>query len=225
MLPQSGAAQHIETILLEPSVPLTLYEFADVFGNRCHRTVIPAGPFSLRSTIIADCPDRIDVDPQATFVPMQEVPDDILQFLLPSRYCESDLLGDKAREIAGTSATAYAQVESIRQWINHRFEYVYGITNSSTSALGVIASCRGVCRDYAHAGMALCRSLNIPARMVVGYLYGLYPYGPCMPGLKPLLAAAGLPLTPPNGTIWRQDRDRLWQRRRRCGYCHVFYRS
>ncbi|HEX3934250.1 MAG TPA: transglutaminase family protein, partial [Puia sp.] len=79
------------------------------------------------------------------------------------------------REIVRSAAPGYEQVEKIRQWIHDHFEYVYGTTNSSTSAMDVIASGKGVCRDYAHTGIALCRSLDIPARMVVGYLYELKP--------------------------------------------------
>ncbi len=117
---------------------------------------------------------------------MQDLPDNVLQFTLPSRYCESDLLGGKAREIIGFTetggsvpasgpATGYEQVERIRAWIHANFEYAYGTTDSSTSARDVLTSRRGVCRDYAHAAITLCRSLDIPARMVVGYLYDLKP--------------------------------------------------
>jgi transglutaminase-like putative cysteine protease len=106
---------------------------------------------------------------------MEELPDTVLQFLLPSRYCEADQLGNKAWEIVKVASPGYAQVEIIRQWIHDHFQYAYGTTNGSTSAVDVIATGKGVCRDYAHTGIALCRSLDIPARMVVGYLYDLHP--------------------------------------------------
>ena len=173
--PQSGNAQSILENKLETSVPCVLREYADSYGNTCLRMILPAGPFWLNNRIVADCSAEIDVHPTAPFVPMEELPDQVLQFTLPSRYCESDVLGDKAVEIAGMAAPGYPKVEAIRQWIHDHFQYAYGATNSSSSARDVIASGIGVCRDYAHAGIALCRSLDIPARMVVGYLYQLKP--------------------------------------------------
>ena len=172
--PQSGDGQVIEKNELKTSLPCPQREYMDVYGNLCLRTMIPAGPFRLENNIVAVCEDEIEVDRAAAFMLMQDLPDDVLQFTLPSRYCESDLLGEKARGIAGV-ATGYEQVESIRSWIHDNFEYAYGTTDSSTSARDVLNTRKGVCRDYAHAGIALCRSLDIPARMVVGYLYGLKP--------------------------------------------------
>ena len=107
---------------------------------------------------------------------MESIPDNIpSDFVLPSRYCEADRLGYKARQISQYAPPGYAQVESIRQWIHDHFTYAYGTTDSSTSAMDVLALGTGVCRDYAHAGIALCRSLNIPARMAVGYLHASEP--------------------------------------------------
>jgi transglutaminase-like putative cysteine protease len=173
--PQSGDAQSILENDLQTSVPCILREYTDSYGNTCLRTAIPAGPFILTSRIVADCSDMIDVHPTAPFVPMGDLPDQVLQYILPSRYCEADQLVDKAQEIAGKATPGYPKVEAIRQWVHDHFQYAYGTTNSSSSARDVIASGTGVCRDYAHAGIALCRSLDIPARMVVGYLYQLKP--------------------------------------------------
>lgn len=173
--PRTGDGQVIESDELQTSVSCPLREYVDVYDNLCLRTIIPAGSFRLESRIIADCKDEIDVDPTAGFTPMEDIRDHVLQFLLPSRYCESDRLGSKAREIVASAPPGYAQVEVIRQWIHDHFEYVYGTTDSSTSAIDVIATGKGVCRDFAHVGIALCRSLDIPARMVVGYLYDLHP--------------------------------------------------
>jgi transglutaminase-like putative cysteine protease len=175
LYPQSGTGQTIRQNEVKTSASWPSKEYMDVFGNRCLRTEIPAGAFRLEQNIVADCVDVIDVDPLAAFVPMQEVPDEVLQFLLPSRYCQSDLLGGKAKEITAAAKTGYQQVEAIRQWIYDHFEYAYGTTDASTSASDVLISLKGVCRDYTHAGLALCRSLDIPARMVVGYLYQLDP--------------------------------------------------
>lgn len=184
--PQSDEGQIIEKNELKTSRPCPQREYMDVYGNICLRTMIPEGPFRLEHTIVALCADEIEVDPTAAFMLMQDLPDNVLQFTLPSRYCESDLLGEKAREIIESAGnpdpafspelmTGYEQAERIRSWIHDNFEYAYGTTDSSTSARDVLASRKGVCRDYAHAGITLCRSLDIPARMVVGYLYGLKP--------------------------------------------------
>jgi transglutaminase-like putative cysteine protease len=173
--PQSGSAQSILQNDLFTSVTCALQEYADSYGNTCLRTVIPAGLFRLDSHIVADCSDEVDVHLTAPFVPLEEIPDRVLQFILPSRYCEADLLGDKALEIAGSAEPGYRQVEAIRQWIYDHFQYAYGTTDSSTSARDVLTSGTGVCRDFAHAGIALCRGLEIPARMVVGYQYQLKP--------------------------------------------------
>jgi transglutaminase-like putative cysteine protease len=99
----------------------------------------------------------------------------VLEYLLPSRYCQSDKLGSFASEIVGSTPSAYDQVEAIRGWIHGNVEYRYGTSDASTSAEETAARRLGVCRDFAHLGIALCRSLSIPARMVVGYLHRLDP--------------------------------------------------
>lgn len=172
---KSGPGQSIvqEAFLTTPHVPMT--EYLDIYGNLCQRLILPAGHFRLESHVTADCAEYIDVDLEAPYTLVENVPDDILQFLLPSRYCESDKMTALASQIVQGYSPGYAQVEAIRQWIYTRFSYQYGTTNSSTSALDVAVTQTGVCRDYAHLGIALCRNLDIPARMVVGYLHDLKP--------------------------------------------------
>lgn len=173
--PQSGAGQRIrsESFILTPDVPVT--EYMDLYGNLCQRIIIPTGTFQLECNVVADCPEDIDVHPTAPYTPIEELPDNVLQYLLASRYCESDKLVNLAMEITRDAWPGYPKVEAIRSWIYNNFNYSYGVTNSSTSALDVVATRTGVCRDYTHLGMALCRSIDIPARMVVGYLYDLKP--------------------------------------------------
>jgi transglutaminase-like putative cysteine protease len=101
--------------------------------------------------------------------------DEALLFLLPSRYCPSDKMAGRAEQIVAGYAPGYAQVEAIRAWIHQNICYVYGVSDPTTDALDTLDRGAGVCRDYSHVGIALCRSLRIPARMVVGYLYGLDP--------------------------------------------------
>lgn len=173
--PRSGLGQWVmrEEYLLEPSV--SVVEYTDSYGNLCQRVVAPTGAFQVQTSFWVETADQVDVAPGAPFVPVQDLPDSTLQFLLPSRYCESDKLGSLAQEIVGSSTPGYDQVETIRRWIHHHIEYAYGSSNASTAAVETAEKRSGVCRDFAHLGMALCRSLTIPARMVVGYLYQLEP--------------------------------------------------
>ncbi|MEI9896212.1 MAG: transglutaminase family protein [Chthoniobacter sp.] len=111
----------------------------------------------------------------APFVPVNQLPESTLQFLLPSRYCQADLLNELAASIVAGKPSGYPQVAAIEQWLRDELQYVRGSSNASTSAVDTAQLKKGVCRDYAHLGIALTRSLNIPARMVVGYLYQLDP--------------------------------------------------
>lgn len=173
--PRSGAGQWVarEEYILTPLVPAV--EYVDSYGNLCQRLVAPEGRFVIATSASVDTADTIDVQPGAPFTPVQDLPDDVLQYLLPSRYCQSDTLGAMARDIVGNTLPGYDQVEAIRAWIYTHVEYRYGTSDSSTSAQETAAQQVGVCRDFAHLGVALCRSLNIPARLVVGYLYDLKP--------------------------------------------------
>lgn len=173
--PRSGSGQWItmEEYLLKPSVPVI--EYTDSYGNLCQRIFTPDSNFTIKTSAIVEVADQIDVNFEANFVPVQELPDDTLIYLLPSRYCESDKLGGLAATIVRNQNTGYEQVEAIRQWINENVRYEYNHSNASTSAQNTADSRIGVCRDFSHLGIALCRSLNIPARLVVGYLYELKP--------------------------------------------------
>ncbi len=171
--PRSGSGQWVvrEEYVFEPGVPVV--EYTDNYGNLCQKLVTPEGAFRVVTAACVETADEIDVQLGAPFVPVQHLPNAVLQFLLPSRYCQSDLLGDLASEIVAGHEAGYDQVEAIRHWIQTTVEYCYGSSDSSTSAVDTVKSKVGVCRDFAHLGIALCRSLSIPARMVVGYLYEL----------------------------------------------------
>ncbi|RAJ98020.1 transglutaminase-like putative cysteine protease [Larkinella arboricola] len=173
--PRSGAGQWIisEEYEIEPHTPVV--EYTDTYGNLCQRLVAPAGPFKIRISLTAETADAIDVAPGAPYVPVQDLPDDTLQFLLPSRYCQSDRLGPQALDITAGAIPGYDQVEAIRSWIQAHITYQYGTSDATTSAVDTAEKRMGVCRDFAHLGIALCRSMSIPARMVVGYLYQLDP--------------------------------------------------
>jgi len=173
--PRSGLGQWIlrEEYRLEPGVPVV--EYTDGYGNLCQRLTAPQSSFQIYTSACVETADTIDVQPGAPFIPVQDLPDGVLQFLLPSRYCQSDRLGDLASEIVMNQSPGYDQAEAIRHWIQSNVEYRYGTSDASTSAVDTAEEQIGVCRDFAHLGIALCRSLSIPARMVVGYLYQLDP--------------------------------------------------
>jgi transglutaminase-like putative cysteine protease len=173
--PLSGPAQDIlkSSVSIQPETPHV--KTIDVFGNACQRTVLPAGTSVITAEITASVPDAIDVHATAVFTPVQDLPDSVLHYLLPSRYCQSDLLLELATKIIGNASPGYEQVEAIRNWIHQNIEYKYGCSGPSTTAVDTSQSRQGVCRDYAHLGIALCRAVRIPARMVSGFLYQLDP--------------------------------------------------
>ncbi len=173
--PASGPAQWLssETYAFDPWVPTT--EVVDGFGNLCQRLVVPRGDMRLFVEATVETESELAVAPAAPFTPVQELPDFSLTYLLPSRYCPSDALEARAREIVGAASPGYEQVDAIRAWIAEHIEYRYGASDASTDAEATLARGAGVCRDFAHVGIALTRALRIPARMVVGYLHRLEP--------------------------------------------------
>jgi len=173
--PRSGQAQWIisDRYELQPWVPTT--EYVDSYGNLCQRLVLPAGDMKIAVKVVMEVEDQIAVQPDAPHTPVPELPDDVLLYLLQSRYCPSDKMFEKAREIIGDTQPGYAQAEKIRAWIHANLQYRYGVSDASTDAMDTLGHGAGVCRDFAHVGIALCRSLQMPARMVVGYLHGLDP--------------------------------------------------
>lgn len=173
--PRSGDAQWLvsERYSYEPRIRVR--EAADVYGNLCQRFVLPSGHTNIRVDVLIDTERVIAVDPDAMLTPVDDLPADVLQFLLQSRYCPSDKAADRACEVVGDAPPGYPQVQAIRGWIHRNIEYRYGVSDASTDALDTLEAGSGVCRDFAHIGITLCRALRIPARMVVGYLHRLDP--------------------------------------------------
>jgi transglutaminase-like putative cysteine protease len=173
--PRSGAGQWIIREEYQITPPVNVTEFTDMYGNLCQRVVAPEGPFSIHFSATVQTADAIDVAPGAPYTPVEDLPDDVLHYTLPSRYCQSDQLGELAAQITQNVEAGYDQAEAVRKWIHESITYQYGTSDASTSAVDTAASRIGVCRDFTHLGISLCRALNIPARMVVGYLYKLDP--------------------------------------------------
>lgn len=173
--PRSGAQQWIasEQYWLSPSVPV--FEFTDGYGNLCQRLIAPVGAFRIHTAAQVMISETVDRAPGAPFVDVQQLPDAILCYLLPSRYAESDRFGQMASDITAGQRPGYDQVAAIENWLRDTIRFdPYG-GDILVSAVEINARQWGVCRDLAHLGIALCRSLSIPARMVVGYLHGLQP--------------------------------------------------
>ncbi|TXK48737.1 transglutaminase family protein [Pontibacter qinzhouensis] len=117
----------------------------------------------------------IDHDSALAPVPVVQLDGDVIPYLFPSRYCQSDKLQRFAYSKFGKIENAFEQVLTITEWIHKNVEYLSGSTNSQTSAFDTITELAGVCRDFAHLGIALCRALSIPARYFTGYSYKLFP--------------------------------------------------
>ena len=173
--PRSGAQQWIsrEEYKLTPSIAVT--EFTDYYGNLCQRLVAPPGHFAIHTAAEVMTTDIVDRAPRAPFVDIDFLPNEVLIFLLPSRYCESESFNQMAVEITEGKLLGYDQVEAIEDWLRERISYVPGSSDNPISAVEVNQKQTGVCRDLAHLGIALCRAISIPARLVVGYNYGLVP--------------------------------------------------
>lgn len=169
--PHRSEQARVTTALLEFSDGVTAVPFVDAYDNRARR--ITAGPGRIDITFSA----VVDVDdvPDPTFVSartetLEQLPDATLQFLLPSRYCESDRLVDVAWAQFGAIEPGWAQVQAVSDWVHEQIEFDYARSSPSYSAASVLDGRVGVCRDFTHLGIGLCRALNLPARYVFGYL-------------------------------------------------------
>ncbi|GAC1313907.1 MAG: transglutaminase family protein [Acidimicrobiales bacterium] len=143
----------------------------DGFGNRCRRLTLPGCEITLSYDAYASVGDDLDLaDAEAIEVAPADLPDETLAYTLPSRFCPSDLLADEAWARFGGTAPGYGRVRQICDFVHEHLTWTPGTTTATSSALDVFDSGVGVCRDFAHLGISLCRSLNIPARYAFGYL-------------------------------------------------------
>jgi transglutaminase-like putative cysteine protease len=149
-------------VLTSPAVPTTLYQ--DLHGNSCRRFIAPAGGFR----ILYDETDEVNT--LAKEVPVAELPEDVLVYLLGSRYCETDHLSNLAWQLFGHLPSGWARVQAIVDYVHSRLSFGYGYARSTRTAAQAHDEQVGVCRDFAHLAITLCRCMNIPARYVNGYL-------------------------------------------------------
>lgn len=161
--------QQPDTLILEPDVPVQRY--LDAFGNKCARFVGPAGFIRLRcDTVIEDGSELDPANPDARELPVKDLPDDVLQFLLPSRYCEVDRLSATAIDLFGGITPGWQRVEAVCTWVNEKLRFGYGLSRPTKTAMDALIERTGVCRDFQHLAISFCRALNIPARYATGYL-------------------------------------------------------
>jgi transglutaminase-like putative cysteine protease len=156
-------------VLTSPPVPLQGYR--DLFGNWCTRLLAPAGITRIAAdTVIRDSGLPDPVAPNAMQTPVERLPDDALVYLLGSRYCETDKLMATAWSAFGNTQPGWPRVQAICDYVNERLAFGYAYARGSKTAYEAHEERQGVCRDFAHLAVTLCRCMNIPARYCTGYL-------------------------------------------------------
>jgi transglutaminase-like putative cysteine protease len=158
-----------EVITFDPPVAAT--QHVDAFGNVCTRIVAPGGRITMAADFtIADNGVPDDQAPGARQVAVQDLPEDVLQYLLGSRYCDTDKLSGMAWSQFGGTPEGWARVQAIVDYTHERIRFDYQRADATRSAHDAFMQREGVCRDFAHLAITLCRCMNIPARYATGYL-------------------------------------------------------
>ncbi len=145
--------------------------YTDLYGNRCERFTIPPGASRLtyEAQVVLDSPlDTIAADASET--PPTSLPDETLNFIMPSRFCLPDELGSEAWQRFGELAPGWGRVQAVTDYVHELIEFDHDATNPWTTAADALRARQGVCRDYAHLAISFCRALNIPSRYVFGYI-------------------------------------------------------
>jgi transglutaminase-like putative cysteine protease len=158
-----------ESWVMSPAGPY--HDYMDVYGNLCRRVTLPPGSSTVTYDAFIVMDDLLDPEdwdaPQAL---VEDLPDDVLHYLLPSRYCLSDEITDRAWELFGHTKPGWARVQAISDYVFEHITFGYGSSSLMSTSSDVLASAAGVCRDFAHLGIAFTRAMNIPARYAFGYL-------------------------------------------------------
>jgi transglutaminase-like putative cysteine protease len=145
--------------------------YVDQYANRCERFLLESGSATITydaHVVLAHPADVIASD--AVETPVLSLPDDVLRFVMPSRFCLPDELGSEAWERFGEVTPGWARVQAIVDFVNGHLEFTPGASNPWTTAVDAFRAGQGVCRDFAHLTITFCRALNIPARYVFGYI-------------------------------------------------------
>ena len=154
---------------VSPSVAMTHY--IDLFGNLCDRFTLPTGDSVVRyDALVKVSESRDEADFDVAQLAVEELPNDTLVYLLPSRLCLSNTLADQAWELFGDGPTGWRRVQAVCDWVHENIRYDDSQSTPLTTSLDVWERRGGVCRDFSQMAVTFCRSLNIPARYVFGYL-------------------------------------------------------
>jgi transglutaminase-like putative cysteine protease len=156
-----------ESLRITPALEHTVH-VDEALRHRVLRLKAPTGPLTLRYRAKVRL-SRPAPDIDAPEVPIEQLPYAVLSDLMPTRYCESDRLASAAWKMFGDLPPGYSRVKAVTEWIRDHVDYRTGSTDATTTACDVFLQRAGVCRDFAHLGVALCRALNIPARLAAGY--------------------------------------------------------
>lgn len=173
--PTDGAGQRVlnEHLQLSPVLPIDALD--DASGNRYFRVSPPQGAFSVSYSARVEGALQTRAPESLRELAPHELPLDVLPYLYPSRYCQSDRLVRLAQAQFQNAGVGYTRVASLCNWIYDHIEYQRGSSDEHTSAFDIVTERAGVCRDFAHLGIAFCRALQIPARFATAYAYGLVP--------------------------------------------------
>ncbi|HEV7874251.1 MAG TPA: transglutaminase family protein [Enterovirga sp.] len=151
--------------------PVRPSEYQDVFGNRCLRILAEPGPLTITNEfVIRDSGLPDEVAPDAIQHQVEDLPPEVLVYLLGSRYCETDKLSDTAWSLFGHGPRGWPLVQAIVNYAHDRITFGYQYARATKTAFDAHQEREGVCRDYAHLAVTLCRCMNIPARYATGYL-------------------------------------------------------
>jgi transglutaminase-like putative cysteine protease len=158
-----------DTLTTQPWVEVAPY--VDSFGNTCRRLVAPAGTITLSSGALVKDSGQADIsNPSAQQCPVEQLPDEVLQFLVGSRYCETDTLSSLAWELFGGIPAGWQRVQAVCDFVHQHITFGYEHARPTKTAFEAFNDKVGVCRDFTHLAITFCRSLNIPARYCTGYL-------------------------------------------------------
>ena len=167
--------------VIKSDPPLEMSGYTDHYGNRVTRLEAPAGLVTFENRFeIYDSGQPDEIPPSHELTPIPNLPDDVLLYLVSSRYCDSDALANFAWSKFQNISGGYARVQAICDYVQRRIAFDYQQARATRTAWEAWNECAGVCRDYAHLAIAFCRCMNIPARYCTGYLGDmgtLPPYG------------------------------------------------
>ena len=166
---RAGDLERPDLLIPDPAVQIEAYR--DSFGNWANRLLAPAGRMTVRTDgILRDAGLSDPVDLNAEQHNVEHLPSEVLTYLLPSRYCESDVLSDFAWSQFENQPLGWARVQAVCDFVNNHIQFDYLQSRPTRTAVDALNERVGVCRDFTHLAIALCRSLNIPARYCTGYV-------------------------------------------------------